>query len=587
MISEPYSAYKFGKSASNDLMGAMNHADDKDSDEDSYQGAAMNLLDIRNPNRWDSSSQAENSTEGGYGLHQASEPSRSSDVPIAKVFQPKFLAVFQKYSEQLKTPVDLSKHLMTTCLEQLIGFSSWARESAQRTQWIKTTLEDNADLRPEVRNGLSMILIYCLSAAKASAAEDMFSILQDAESGLGIVNKTSLKIYNDPFTYFNFLKSCISGLIDAGRIPENERQNQPKKAKRSAENKDEVIAFLQLKALLVGALNKGDNVLARARVAQVAQVWHQRAKAIRNHRFATALASLGPQHSKKTSYDEMAASCSPHPSSPPAPTPEEVPPAKCARTAVRCPTAAAIPALRFERVAAREWNVLESRIFSLDSLLASSGGVCCLVDEARLLASTPAHHLVGTASGVASLTAELSARGALVTAWPRQEQAHMRGFLESWLSGDGGGLLGHWQRGAAADGSAASPSVGQGVLAYETVVQVGIVLRACSALGIDEDCWRLVYPRDLQTSTATSSATVAAFLMTFFPQLRAAEEVLGSRTVVVKYFSHVSSAPLLQAPKAEAMGMYQTLGTLADPAVAMLSRFDASAGFHDIVLQMR
>ena len=78
---------------------------------------------------------------------------------------------------------------------------------------------------------------------------------------IGIVNKTSLKIYNDPFNYFSFLKCCLSGmnrayscliyniciyihiyifiiysssllinlskgLIDAGKIPENERVNQ-------------------------------------------------------------------------------------------------------------------------------------------------------------------------------------------------------------------------------------------------------------------------------------------------------------------------------------------------------------------------
>ena len=75
-----------------------------------------------------------------------------------------------------------------------------------------------------------MILIYTLSTAKAKSSgktdSDMFSVLQDAESGLGIVNKTSLKIYNDPFSYFTFLKSCMSGLIDAGKVPENERQNQ-------------------------------------------------------------------------------------------------------------------------------------------------------------------------------------------------------------------------------------------------------------------------------------------------------------------------------------------------------------------------
>jgi hypothetical protein len=128
----------------------------------------------------------------------------------------------------MKQPVDISKHLMAVCLENLISFSCWARENNNRSQWIKNTLDDNVDLRPEVRNGLSMILIYAMSTAQARQTKDadMFSILQEADTGLGIVNKTSLKIYNDPFNYFNFLKSCMSGLIDAGKIPENERQNQ-------------------------------------------------------------------------------------------------------------------------------------------------------------------------------------------------------------------------------------------------------------------------------------------------------------------------------------------------------------------------
>lgn len=151
-----------------------------------------------------------------------------SEVSIIRFYEPRFHQVFTKYCESQSQPVDVSCHLMVSCLENLVNFSCWARENGSRAAWIKSTLEDNVDLRPEVRNGLSMILIYCLSTARAKLqpGEDMFTILQDPEMGLGIVNKTSLKVYNDPFSYFNFLKSCISGLIDAGKIPENERINQ-------------------------------------------------------------------------------------------------------------------------------------------------------------------------------------------------------------------------------------------------------------------------------------------------------------------------------------------------------------------------
>ena len=74
-----------------------------------------------------------------------------------------------------------------------------------------------------------MVFVYSFSAAKALKTRgetDMFLVLQESETGLGIVNKTSLKIYNDPFCFFSFLKACMSGLIDAGKLPENERLNQ-------------------------------------------------------------------------------------------------------------------------------------------------------------------------------------------------------------------------------------------------------------------------------------------------------------------------------------------------------------------------
>jgi hypothetical protein len=156
------------------------------------------------------------------------QDTRSNDLSITKIYQPKFLTVFEQYVDAMNQPVDVSKHLMSVCLENLIPFCCWARETSARGNLIRTTLDDNADLRPEVRNGLAMILIYALSSAQARSIVDgdMFSVLQETDSGLGIVNKTSLKIYNDPFNYFAFIKSCLSGLIDAGKIPENERQNQ-------------------------------------------------------------------------------------------------------------------------------------------------------------------------------------------------------------------------------------------------------------------------------------------------------------------------------------------------------------------------
>jgi hypothetical protein len=122
---------------------------------------------------------------------------------------------------------------MTLCLNNLLAFSNWARDSNNAT-FIRVTLFENPDMRPEVRNGLAMILVYVCSAAKSnemriaaiaaaqssntnnpsaqtaaiSAANniDMFTVLMKTDSGLGIVNKTSLKIYSDPFGFFNYIK---------------------------------------------------------------------------------------------------------------------------------------------------------------------------------------------------------------------------------------------------------------------------------------------------------------------------------------------------------------------------------------------
>lgn len=246
--------------SSNNRSNTLPQSDEDDSESDDvvYQrGAVLNLLDIGNSSRWKEDGRISLSNlGGGMNLSQLAQASstftdrgernglsgsqlhdgsvdnsdRAGEMSITKVFEPKFMEVFNKYLESASKAPDLSKHLLSVCLENLIEFSCWSRENASQSHWIRSTLDENSDLRPEVRNGLAMILIYVFSSAQASQQNSeeitMFTVLQDAEKGMGIVNKTSLKIYNDPFNYFNFLKSCISGLIDAGKIPENERQNQ-------------------------------------------------------------------------------------------------------------------------------------------------------------------------------------------------------------------------------------------------------------------------------------------------------------------------------------------------------------------------
>lgn len=217
---------------------------------------------------------------------------------ILQHFEPRFMQVFQQYQQFLKESghpdIAVTDHLVSLCLEHMIPFCFWARKNASTTSWIKATLDDSPDLRPEVRNGISAILIYCFAAAQAKARtdSDMFLTLQDSETGLGIVNKTSLKIYNDPFNYFNFVKSCITGLIDAGKIPENERvNNQPKKFKSQAENKEEIAAFHEIRKIIVDKLAKREHEVVREKVQQISNVWYRRQN-IRSCRFSTALAIL-------------------------------------------------------------------------------------------------------------------------------------------------------------------------------------------------------------------------------------------------------------------------------------------------------
>eukprot|EP01031_Cornospumella_fuschlensis_P024478 gene24478-29584_t len=233
---------------------------------------------------------------------------RKNVIPtIATIYEPKFFEIFQAYQSfvsihhsAINNAMASQQHLMTLCLNNLLVFSQWARES-DNAQYVRGTLFDNPDMRPEVRNGLALILVYTFSAARAADLRhilgdnptsniDMFSVLMKAESGLGIVNKTSLKIYSDPYGYFNFLKACITGLIDALAIPENERINTQsnKKTRRGSRNRDEVEAFDYLRSSLTSMFQSSDNLsLARERIAQIMAFWTTRGKSVRNERFSS------------------------------------------------------------------------------------------------------------------------------------------------------------------------------------------------------------------------------------------------------------------------------------------------------------
>eukprot|EP01038_Epipyxis_sp_PR26KG_P007797 gene7797-10592_t len=211
---------------------------------------------------------------------------------ITKIYEPKFLKIFEQYIQNVG--VDDSMHLLSLSLQHLCSFCRWARESNDRNTWINKMLNNNIDLRSEVRNGLAKILIYCLSSFKSSKLKDtdFFMVLQDSVHGLGIVNKTSLKIYNDPYKYFDFIKTCLSGLIDAGLVPENERQNQPKKPKHVEENIEEFAAFNQMKDILTAMIKNDKKSTAKFKIEQILDIWQHGHKNIRAKRFVVAVSIL-------------------------------------------------------------------------------------------------------------------------------------------------------------------------------------------------------------------------------------------------------------------------------------------------------
>lgn len=251
-------------------------------------------------------------------------------------------------------------------------------------------------------------------------------------------------------------------------------------------------------------------------------------------------------------------------------------------------------------------------MYNIESLVQGFSGTFCLMDETRLSMEDKLNHRVTTQNvGFNPLPNELQQRGALLSSWPKVDHGHLLDFLECWLAQEQQNdphsqplsLLNFWhmnsvqglsqlQQQIANSGNTSngpSPktavaSAGQGMIAYEVIMQVGFVLRKNEALGIGEDCWRLIYPRDLQSDS--SSIPFGQFLSTFFPQMRSViNGIHDLTTVVVKYFPHALELPVQQPPRSDAAPAYQTIGTLDEPAIAVLARFETGLSFHDVVIQ--
>jgi hypothetical protein len=224
-------------------------------------------------------------------------------ISDAITYGPRFVAIFSTYCRHYNLTIDLQKHLFVLCLENLINFIRWARETNQ-VPWINEMLYQNDYLRPETRNGIVMVLIYTFAATKATVPQvkipgklDMFVTLKDDDHGLGIGNRFSLKIYNDPFYFLSFLKFSISSLIDAGVIPDNEKQipssstlsskstannvtaSTLKTAKNTAVfNEEEMKAFQQLHDKLISLIETNQLPEAKNLVQIISTHWDLKGK---------------------------------------------------------------------------------------------------------------------------------------------------------------------------------------------------------------------------------------------------------------------------------------------------------------------
>ena len=138
-------------------------------------------------------------------------------VSDAVVFGPQFIDLFEQFRQSphfngFQLP-DKRRHLLALSLDFLIPFARWARQSTEFTDSIYRKLYCHESLRPEVRNGLLMCLVYTFAAQRMTiiANADIFTTLLDKNMGFGIANRYSLRIYNDPFSFMLFLKLSFTG----------------------------------------------------------------------------------------------------------------------------------------------------------------------------------------------------------------------------------------------------------------------------------------------------------------------------------------------------------------------------------------
>jgi hypothetical protein len=80
-------------------------------------------------------------------------------------------------------------------------------------------------------------------------------------------------------------------------------------------------------------------------------------------------------------------------------------------------------------VGVKEWEMKESRIFNIDSLLTSQNYVISLVDESKFTREEMKDMMfISQSKGFINLQSEFQGRKSLIASWPKQEHANLVGM---------------------------------------------------------------------------------------------------------------------------------------------------------------
>lgn len=175
------------------------------------------------------------------------------------------------------------------------------------------------------------------------------------------------------------------------------------------------------------------------------------------------------------------------------------------------------------------------------------------------------------------LARELQSKKALITTWPSAEIHQFNAFVERWQNENPPqSFLQLWRHLNSTTthnpppSSASPPSFGY--LAYETISNMGVAIRANAKLGLSDDIWCTVYPSEVTSDHEGQS--FADFLVALFPQLVVLSESIPRERIAVKYSAHrdwkLEEKKCIPVTKGS-LG-YQTIGTLSSAAANVLAR---------------